>query len=175
LVLLNQVSFVWTTTQAMKLTAWQKSKAHEMQTRISAIDTDEGQASEAAKLMARLFPIAKKFARGSLEAIMTLSAMANSALAKQNPVEAAFHAITGRGTKIMLVYSENDAGLAELDRRLSADGLDALPGVSKYILVNADHMLTQPEAREAFGDLIARFLDQRSTVRGNEVQATHAA
>jgi pimeloyl-ACP methyl ester carboxylesterase len=175
LVLLNQVSFLWTATQALKLSAWQKSKAREMQTRASAIDTDEGQASEAAKLMARLFPNATKFARGSLEAMMTLSAMANSVLAKQNPVEAAFHAITGRGTRIMLVYSENDAGLAELDRQLGTDGLNALPGVSKYILANADHMLTQPEAREEFGDLIARFLDQRSTVRTNDMQATHAA
>jgi hypothetical protein len=101
--------------------------------------------------------------------------MANSVLAKQNPVEAAFHAIAGRGTRIMLVYSENDAGLAELDRQLGADGLNALPGVSKYILANADHMLTQPEAREEFGDLIARFLDQRSTVRTKEVASTHAA
>jgi len=175
LVLLNQVSFVWTATHAMKLSAWHKSKAREMQTRISALDSDEGQASEAAKLMARLFPIAKKFARGSLGAMMTLSAMANSMLTKQNAVEAAFHAITGRGTKIMLVYSENDGGLAELDRQLGPDGLDALPGVSKHIIANADHMLTQPQAREEFGELIARFLDQRSTVRSGEAQATHAA
>lgn len=175
LVLLNQVSFVWTATHAMKLSAWKKSKAHEMQARVSALDSDEGQASEAAKLMARLFPIAKKFARGSLDAMMTLSAMANSVLAKQNPVEAAFHAITGRGTRIMLVYSENDGGLAELDRQLGPDGLDALPGVSKHIIPGADHMLTQPQAREQFGALVARFLDQRSTVRANNMQATHAA
>jgi len=175
LVLLNQVSFAWTTTQAMKLAAWQKTKAREMQTRSSALDSDEGQASEAAKLMARLFPIAKKFARESLEAMMTLSAMANSMLAKRNPVEAAFHAIAGRGTRIMLVYSENDAGLAELDRQLGPDGLDALPGVSKHIIVNADHMLTQPAAREEFSELVARFLDQRSTVRPGATAATQAA
>jgi pimeloyl-ACP methyl ester carboxylesterase len=175
LVLLNQVSFVWSATQAMKLAAWQKTKAREMQTRTSALDSDEGQASEAAKLMARLFPVAKKFARESLEAMMTLSAMANTVLAKQNPVEAAFHAITGRGTKIMLVYSENDAGLAELERQLGPDGLEALPGVSKFILADADHMLTQPEARTEFSELVARFLDQRSTVRMKEMRATHAA
>lgn len=181
LVLLNQVSFAWSATHAMKLSAWQKSKAREMQTKMSALDSDEQAASEAAKLMARLFPIAKSLARGTLEALMSLSAKANSVLAQQNPVEAAFHAIAGRGTKILLVYSENDAGLAELERHMSAylegDGINAaaLPSVSKHILRGADHMLTQPQAREEFSDLVCRFADQRSTVRTQEMERAFRA
>jgi len=148
---------------------------------MSALDSDEQAASEAAKLMARLFPIAKSLARGTLEALMSLSAKANSVLAQQNPVEAAFHAIAGRGTKILLVYSENDAGLAELERHMSAylegDGINAaaLPSVSKHILRGADHMLTQPGAREAFSDLVRRFVDQRNTVRTQEMERAFRA
>ncbi|MDH7794795.1 MULTISPECIES: alpha/beta fold hydrolase [unclassified Beijerinckia] len=181
LVLLNQGSFVWSATHAMKLAAWQKSKAREMQTKLSALDSDEQAASDAAKLMARLFPLAKRFARSSLDAMMALSARANHVLAQQNPVEAAFHTIAGRGTKIMLVYSENDAGLTELERHmglyLDGDGMDAdaLPGVSKHILKNADHMLTQPWAREEFGDLVCRFVDQRSTVRTEAMERAFRA
>ena len=113
LVLLNQVSFVWERhprdDETIGLAEIQgRARCRRASPRSTVTGASRSGSSQTHG--ADVFRSPKKFARGSLDAMMTLSAMANSVLAKQNQVEAAFQAIAGRGAKIMLVYSENDAG-----------------------------------------------------------------
>jgi len=169
LVLLNQLCFVWSASYAMQFNAWQATKSRSMQARMAASSSDE--ALDASRTLARLMPIAKKVAKGGLSALMSLQTYASQAFSRERPVEAAFINLSSRGTQVMLAYSAGDAGLAELDRHLGPDGINAtsLPGISKRIIENADHMLTPAKARSDFADQLVAFLDANLS----EAEAPH--
>ena len=81
-----------------------------------------------------------------------------------NPVERWFDELASRGAEVLLVYSENDPGLAELERHLGAKSRDASPrpGVRTKMIAAADHEMTPRNARQALGAAIDAFVTGRS-------------
>ena len=169
LVLLNQLCFVWGKSYSIQFNAWQATKARAMQVQLAGDDNEKSLA--AARSLARLLPIARKAAKTSISALMSLQTMAANALARENPIEAAFANLSARGARVLLAYSEGDAGLAELERHLGPEGQNAtsLPGVEKFTIENADHMLTSVQAREIYGDRLVTFLDSAEMHNANRV------
>lgn len=161
LVLVNQLCFVWSNIYAIQLNAWQATKSRTMQAQLAAEPAGEETLS-AARSLAQLLPFAKKIAKESLSALMSLQTMATHALGRENPVEAGFLALSSRGARVMLTYSEGDAGLLELERHMGPQGARAmaLPGVEMTILPNADHMLTPAPARAEFTARLIDFMDR---------------
>ena len=149
--LVNQLCYVWGAAYAMQLSAWRATKATVVN---AALQDEEGEARDSARVLGGLLPIAKKFAKGSLNALMSLSARASTG--DGNVVEDAFRALSERGVEVAMIHSEGDPGLVELERWLGPEGIRAmsLKGVRKHIVPNADHQLTQREARETVGSLI---------------------
>ena len=81
-----------------------------------------------------------------------------------NPVERWFGELSARGAQTLLIYSENDPGLAELERHLGERGRAAapLPGVRTTTISGADHELTPRSAREALSAALDAFVSDRS-------------
>lgn len=77
--------------------------------------------------------------------------------AEGRDVHAAFHAISSRGAKLRLVYSDTDPGLDQFAAYFGADGqhLRDYPGAAFSTIGDADHNLTPQHARQAYRDAIA--------------------
>ena len=146
--LVNQLCFVWGPAYAMQLAAWRATKSA-VAGALLAGDAEE--AGRSAQMLGALMPYARTLARSSFSALTTLMARAQSGFGASNPVIAAFEAMSARGMKVNLIYSEGDPGLVELERWLGPDGerIANLPGLERRSLKGADHMLTQRRAREA--------------------------
>ena len=166
--LVNQLCYVWGASYSIQLSAWRATKAAVLN---AALD-DDAEAGESAKILNRLLPFARKFAKGSLSALMSLSAKA-SAATSANVVQDWFQALSARDVRTMMLFSEGDPGLVELERWLGPDGERAtsLPGVEKRLLGNADHMLTQPQARVDLGSSLFELLGVEEKVEAEKLAA----
>ncbi len=164
--LVNQLCYVWGATYSMQLSAWRATKASAVN---AALESETENAQEAARVLNRLMPFAKKFAKGSLSALMSLSARA-SAATSANVVEDWFETLSARGVAVSMIFSDNDPGLVELERWLGPEGARAtsLPGVARHILPDADHVLTQRTAREALGSLMFDMMGVEETAEVGE-------
>ena len=71
-----------------------------------------------------------------------------------------FRELSERGTRVLLVYSYDDAGLDEIavHAGLHANRLTKLPNVKFHMLDGADHNLTPAWTREKYADLLEEFL-----------------
>jgi len=78
----------------------------------------------------------------------------------QNLVERWFAELSRRGTRVLLVYSDNDPGLAELERYMGPEGqrATAMPSVTKRLIEGADHTFTPSEARRRLRETLHAFL-----------------
>ncbi len=167
LALVNQVCFVWNATYQLQFSAWRATKS----TVVSAALEDEIQAAEdASRMFNRLMPVAKKFAKGSLNALMSLSQKASSGLGDSNMVEGWLETLAARGVKVAMIYSDHDPGLADLERWFGPKGERAttLPGVEMHTLMDADHMLTSRTARQELGTLLFGLLGVEERIRTTE-------
>jgi alpha-beta hydrolase superfamily lysophospholipase len=72
------------------------------------------------------------------------------------PVLAHFAALSARGTKALLVYSDNDSGLDELSLR-GGRRITSLPNVSIRILRGADHNVSARVCRSDYFDAVCAF------------------
>lgn len=164
LVLLNTLCFVWGPRYALPLNAWRLSRPHEVASKKRVLGPAEAEpASFLETVIDKSLPGMKVAARGLLEAVKTgvapLSRSSNPANAGENEVERRFASLASRGTKILLVYSEDDPGRTELERYMGPDGCraTALPGIEMELIPDADHALTPAAARARFGDLVVAF------------------
>ncbi|CAO3380526.1 alpha/beta fold hydrolase [Azospirillum argentinense] len=73
----------------------------------------------------------------------------------------AFQALTDRGVRTLMVHSEGDVTLGELEAQAGADGgrLRRMDGLWMERLPGADHSLMERAARERFAALLDRLLD----------------
>ncbi len=151
LVLVNQLCFVWGASYSLQLSAWQATKSAIVG---AAMAREQQNAGEAARALNRLMPLAKTVAKGSFGAFTNLMALAQTGFSRVNVVEDWFETLSARGAHVRMLYSDADPGLVELERWLGPDGAraTALPGVDKFILARADHMLTPQRARAALAD-----------------------
>jgi hypothetical protein len=100
----------------------------------------------------------RRLVRRGLETIKTtLSLLHPLKLFKGPSVERWMRALSNRGVRILLVTSEGDLSLKEIDRHFGPDGarLLTMPGVARLSLAAADHTLTPYRARRA---LVARLI-----------------
>lgn len=159
LVLVNQLVFNWGPAYAMQFGAWRATKASLVGATAEAALCEEEDLRDAAGVLAKFLPLARRLARNSFGALMNLSALAAS-MAQKNVVADWFGALSRRGTRILLVYSAGDAGLQELDRHMGKDAWRALalPNVSRRIIAGADHTLTPAQARRELADALEAFV-----------------
>lgn len=182
LVLLNTLCFVWGSSYALPLNAWRLSRPFEVASKQRI--HDEGEARRPSLIEAAIdnsLPGAKAAVRGVLEAVKTGLAPFRrgdaSATAGGNEVERWFAALSARGTRTLLVYSEDDPGRTELERYMGPGGCraTALPGVGMELIAEADHALTPPAARARFAELLEGFVAGHGRAQPRRRQALRRA
>jgi pimeloyl-ACP methyl ester carboxylesterase len=157
--LVNQLCFVWGPAYALQLEAWRRTKANELAARSDAQDANIAVLS-ARGLFARSTLVAKQVAKFVLRYAMDLIVRGQVFITRKNLVERWFEELCRRGTRVLLVYSDNDPGLIELERYMGPEGrrATALPGVTKHVIDNADHTFTPAEARRRLRHALHLFL-----------------
>ncbi|MCB1542557.1 MAG: hypothetical protein KDJ25_17425 [Rhodoblastus sp.] len=159
--LVNQSCFVYGPTYAMQIEAWRRTKAADVTMKLASA---EGQTSAEPKgARALLFALAKKVVKAGL-VHATDAAFAIRRLAPGlNPVERWFGELAARGAQTLLIYSENDPGLSELERHLGERGRAAapLPGVRTTTIPDSDHELTPQAARKALSAALDAFVAEQ--------------
>ena len=153
----NQLCFVWGPAYAVQLETWRRTKAAEVAARNNARN-DAIAALSARGLMARLMPRAKQLTKAALSRATDLFVRGKMLWSSQNLVERWFAELSRRGTRVLLVYSDNDPGLAELERYMGPEGFFFLPGVTKRLIEGADHTFTPSEARRRLRETLHAFL-----------------
>jgi pimeloyl-ACP methyl ester carboxylesterase len=163
--LVNQLCFVWGPAYAMQLEAWRRTKATEVAARNDVLDTAIS-AFSARGLLARTIPPAKQVIKFALRHAMNLFARGKVLRRGGNVVERWFADLSARGTRVLLIYSDNDPGLAELERYMGPEGCraTALPGVIKRTIENADHTFTPAEARRQLRETLHAFLMENTSL-----------
>lgn len=160
LALVNQPCFVYGPTYAIQVEAWRRTKAADVAMKLSdAVDDDEPRGARAA-----LFGLAKRLVKAGLIAATDATFAVRRRVPGLNLVERWFGELSARGSEVLLVYSENDPGLAELERHLGPRGRQAapLPGVRTALIGESDHELTPRYARAALGDALDAFIADRA-------------
>ncbi len=157
--LVNQLCFVWGPAYALQLEAWRRTKANELAARSDAQDASIA-AFSARGLFARSTLVAKQVTKFILRYAMDWVVRGTVLVTRKNLVERWFEDLCQRGTRVLLVYSDNDPGLLELERYMGPEGCraTALPGVTKHVIDNADHTFTPSEARKRLRDALYTFL-----------------
>ena len=157
--LVNQSCFLYGPTYAMQIEAWRRTKAADVNMKLA----DDGGEGEAKGARALLFALAKKVVKAGLVHATDASFAIRRMVPGLNPVERWFGELSARGAQTLLIYSENDPGLAELERHLGERGRAAapLPGVRTTTISGADHELTPRSAREALSAALDAFVSGR--------------
>jgi pimeloyl-ACP methyl ester carboxylesterase len=176
--LVNQLCFVWGPAYAVQLEAWRRTKATEVAARNDARN-DTVSALSPRGLLARTIPPAKPLIKRLLRHATDLLVLGQLRWTGKNLVERWFEELSRRGTRVLLVYSDNDPGLAELERYMGPDGsrATAMAGVTKRLIENADHTFTPSEARRRLREALHAFLteDMSKPVRGARDQGLERA
>ena len=159
--LVNQSCFVYGPTYAMQIEAWRRTKAADMTMKLASADGPADAEPKGARAL--LFSLAKKVVKAGL-VHATDAAFAIRRLAPGlNPVERWFGELAARGAQTLLIYSENDPGLSELERHLGDRGRAAapLPGVRTTTIPDSDHELTPQAARRALSAALDAFVAEQ--------------
>ena len=155
--LVNQACFIYGPTYAMQIEAWRRTKAADVTMKLA----NDGPAdAEPRGARAVLFSLAKKVVKAGLVHATDATYAIRRRVPGFNSVERWFGELSARGAEVLLVYSENDPGLAELERHLGARSHDAapLPGVRTAFIADSDHELTPKAARNALSDTLNAFV-----------------
>jgi pimeloyl-ACP methyl ester carboxylesterase len=159
LTIINPLCFSWNSSYALELAVWktyETSKVALGQGRSALRET--GPASRTFQISAVVSKIGRRLVRPGLETIKTaLSLLHPSRLFKGSTTERRMRALSNRGVRILIVTSEGDLSLKEIDRHFGPGGerLRTMRGVARLTLAAADHTLTPYHARRA---LIARLI-----------------
>jgi pimeloyl-ACP methyl ester carboxylesterase len=159
--LVNASCFVYGATQALQIEAWRRTKAADIAMKLATAESDADEAPRGARAL--LFQLAKKVVKAGLAQATDATFAIRRAVPGLNTVERWFSELSARGSEVLLVYTENDPGLAELERHLGARSRDAkpLPGVSTTLIAGSDHELTPESARQALGRALGDFVADR--------------
>jgi len=155
--LVNQACFIYGPTYAMQIEAWRRTKAADVTMKLA----NDGPAdAEQRGARAALFSLAKKVVKAGLVHATDATYAIRRRVPGLNSVERWFGELSARGAEVLLVYSENDPGLAELERHLGARSHEAapLPGVRTAFIADSDHELTPKAARNALSDKLNAFV-----------------
>ena len=156
--LVNQACFIYGPTYAMQMAAWRRTKAADVSMKFA--NAEAAAQNEPMGARALLFSLAKKVVKAGLVHATDATYAIRRRVPGLNLVERWFGELSARGAQVLLVYSENDPGLSELERHLGARSHDAapLPGVRTAVIANADHELTPQSARTALSAALDAFV-----------------
>ena len=171
LALSNLECFVWGPRYQLPLGAWLAALPVSVELKKRTADETLSETARwQAWLKDRTVTLARRYAKPTVGALQRLAAR----LAPQgrpdsggNAIAAGFNALSARGVRVRLVYSEGDAGLGELELYMGPDGGDAtrLPGIDRHIIDGADHPMTTPGAQAAMLSMIIDMLGHKASVR----------
>jgi pimeloyl-ACP methyl ester carboxylesterase len=161
--LVNQLCFVWGPAYAVQLEAWRRTKTAEVGARSDRQDAGVAVLS-ARGLLVRAMPVAKRLVKFALRHATDLIIRGKMFWSGKNLVERWFEDLSTRGTRVLLVYSDNDPGLVELERYMGPQGCraTAMPGITKCLIENADHTFTPTEARRRLHETLHWFLTDKA-------------
>ncbi|MDE2364584.1 MAG: alpha/beta fold hydrolase [Hyphomicrobiales bacterium] len=157
LALVNTLCFVYGATTALQIEAWRRTKAADVAMKLSSAEHEEETPRGARAL---LFQLAKKVVKAGLAQATDARSAIRRAVPGMNPVERWFGELSARGSQTLLVYSENDPGLAELERHLGPRSRQSspMPGVRTAVIAAADHELTPQSARKQLSATLDAFV-----------------
>ena len=156
--LVNTVCFVYGPTYAMQINAWRRTKAADTSMKLASAEASVEGAPQGARAL--LFQLAKKLAKAGLAQATDATFAIRRRLPGLNAVERWFDQLAARGAEVLLIYCENDPGLAELERHIGARSRapNPLPGVKTAMIADADHELTPRSARKELGAALDAFV-----------------
>jgi hypothetical protein len=118
---------------------------------------ETGAASRGSQLFTGASQVVSRLVRRGLELLKTTLSVLHPSKLRGSSVQRWMRALSSRGVRVLLVTSEGDLSLKEIDRHFGANGkhLQTMRGVARLTLDAADHTLTPYHARRA---LIARLI-----------------
>ncbi|MFV0280056.1 MAG: alpha/beta fold hydrolase [Rhodoblastus sp.] len=160
--LVNQACFIYGPTYAMQIEAWRRTKAADIAMKLASFEGAAENAPGGARAL--LFSLAKKVAKAGLAHATDATYALRRRVPGLNMVERWFSELSSRGAEVLLIYSENDPGLSELERHLGARSHDEtpLPGVYTKLIADTDHELTPQSARAAVSAALDDFIAGRA-------------
>ena len=180
LILVNTLCFIWGAEYAMPLNAWSRARPGSV-----ALDMQQRDATLGLfrRLQVRLHAggrnIVRRLAKLALRQAAALRKPRVQAGAGGNEVLQAFDFLREHGVEVHLVYSENDQGLAELEKYAGDDlsQMTTLPGIVKRIVPEADHTFTTQASRDQLAShyleaMMAGFTAKRG-IKGDATGLCH--
>lgn len=170
LVLVNLQCFVWGPRHRLLADAWMKTQPARIASKMREADAELRPAQRWLALWKqRLLSLARGLAKPAFLAFQRRAGRwaPGGAPLGGNTVAAGFRALSKRGTRVLLVYSEGDPALDELSLYMGPDGREAtaLAGVEKRLIRDADHAMRQHAARAELlalqQDFLARLAAER--------------
>ncbi|MHA6686480.1 alpha/beta fold hydrolase [Mesorhizobium sp. A556] len=161
LVMINPLCFSWNSSYALELAVWktyETSKVAFGQSHSTLKETSA--ATNKSRLRAGVFRLARHTIRRGLEVAKTMLLRLHPLkLLHGSPVAGWMQALSNRGVQILLVTSQGDLSLEEIDRHFGPNGerLRAMRGVDRLTLEAADHTLTPHHARRVLIERLGRF------------------
>lgn len=153
--MVNPLCFIYGPTYALQIEAWRRTKSAGMALRMESAERPD----EAPGARAVLFGLAGRLAKAGLAQATDAAAALHRGIGG-NRVERWFGDLSARGAETLLVCSENDSSLVELERHLGARSRaeHPLPGLRRAIIPDSDHEMTPRAARARLADMLDRFL-----------------
>jgi hypothetical protein len=148
-VLVNQLCYEWSPAHALPLAAWMRQKPSDFDRKRRAVDDETSDLARlGAQLLVQGVTLAKRSAKGALRQLRALSTLLPvGGQGAGASTEQTFRDLAARGCRIEVVQTAGDPSVLEFDRAVGlADG--ALPGLTRTIVADADHLLTPRAARQ---------------------------
>lgn len=168
LILTNLQCFVWGPRYKLPLGAWMSAHPTAIDLKKRQADEELGKAARwQAVVTDRAMTLAKRVAKPAIAGLRRFAGRfgkPDAADPSDNPVAAGFEALSRRGARVLLCYSEGDPGLEELALHMGPDGAAAiaLPGVTRRIIADTDHLLAPDHARAALLGMMRDFMARQS-------------
>ncbi len=153
LIMINPLCFSWNSSYALDMSVW---KAYETAKAVRGPSEEPARRSGRPRAVSAFKVITSKgsrqFIRRGLEIIKTTLTNAPSwALLQRGSVEHWMRDLANRGVRVLVVSSEGDLSLKEIERHFGPGErrLRAMPNIARRSLPGADHTLTPSHARHA--------------------------
>jgi pimeloyl-ACP methyl ester carboxylesterase len=161
LVMINPLCFSWNSSYALDLAVWKTYETSKVAFGQSHSTLKEAApATNKSRLRTEAARLARRSVRRGLEAAKTMLLRLHPLkLLHGSPVAGWMQALSNRGVQILLVTSQGDLSLEEIDRHFGPNGerLRAMRGVARLTLEAADHTLTPHHARRVLIERLSRF------------------
>ncbi len=176
LILVNILCFIANSETLAEFTAWMQGRTAGFTSELRQAEALEAEA-ESSGPRGALVRRARLLARTAKSWVIRLRAAVGAPAL--GPVVARFREFSARGLHVLIVLSDGDKAVVELERHagIGARSVARLPRVEIVRLADADHSLSSRAARRIFGNKLVAFLSggPSPTTRPQPAPATAAA